>query len=316
MKVGYYPGCSLHATARELDESLRAVARHIGLELNELDDWSCCGATAAHSTNHTLAIGLAARNLWLASKQEHSQLMTPCAACFSRLATARYEMRKNAQLASKMESLLGPELSLDLPVLNMVDVLHTMIPAIKEMLMYPLTGMKVACYYGCLLVRPSEVTGCAEPDDPRAMQEVVEAVGATPVRWDMSVSCCGAGLSIPRTGSVLRLGREILDDARKAGACALIVACPMCQSNLDLRQGAMTRRGETVSAMPILFLSQLVGLALGLEDVELGLQRHFVDTFSVLRAVRMPKALPAAPAAPAGKPTAKSAAKSAAREEA
>jgi len=294
MKIGYYPGCSLHGTARELGESLQAVSKHLGIELDEIPDWSCCGATAAHSTNHLLAVGLAARNLWLASKQEHDRLMTPCAACFSRLATARFELRKDPQLASKVDSLLGPGLSLDVRVLNMVDLFHEMIPTLKERITHPLAGLKVACYYGCLLVRPGEVTGCAEPDAPVAMQEVVEALGATAVRWDMSLACCGAGLSISRTDSVLRLGREILADARKAGATAVIVGCPMCQSNLDLRQGAMARAGETPSEMPILFLSQLIGLALGLQDTELGLHRHFVDPFSVLHALRMPKALPAA----------------------
>jgi len=301
MKVGYYPGCSLHATARELDESLRAVSKHIGLELDEIKDWSCCGATAAHSTNHLLAIGLAARNLWLASKQEHQELMTPCAACFSRLATARHEMRKDPQLASKVGAMLGPELSLDMRVLNMVDLFHRMIPELKERVTNPLTNLSVACYYGCLLLRPGEITGCAEPDAPTAMEDIVKALGGNPVTWDKSLSCCGAGLSISRTGSVLRLGREILDSARKAGAGVIIVACPMCQSNLDLRQAAMARRGEEQAGMPILFLSQLVGLALGLQDDELGLQRHFVDPFSVLRALRTPKALPASSTKPAAK---------------
>jgi heterodisulfide reductase subunit B2 len=280
MKLGYFPGCSLHGTSREFDESLRAVALTVGVELAELDDWSCCGATSAHATNHLLGVALPARNLAVAESQGHDAVLAPCAACFNRLAAARHEIAADEALARRMPELLGRPFSNGVAVRNVVDVLRELVPAIRAKTVKPLTGVKVACYYGCLLLRPAEVCNFDDPEAPVSMEEVVEATGATPVAWNMRLECCGAGFSIPRTGSVVRLGRAILEDARAAGAHAIVVACPMCHSNLDFRQKAMARRGET--GMPILFLSELVGLALGIEPDRLGLDRHYVSTKGLL----------------------------------
>jgi heterodisulfide reductase subunit B len=143
-----------------------------------------------------------------------------------------------------------------------------------------LVGVKLAAYYGCLLVRPPEVAGDDDPEDPTSMDDVIAACGAEPVRWNMKVECCGASLSFSRTASVVRLGRAIINDARAHGAEAIVVACPLCHSNLDLRQKAMTERGQ--DPMPILFVTQLVGLALGLPAASLGLDRHFIPTSPLL----------------------------------
>lgn len=275
MRIGYYPGCSLHATARELDESLRAVASALDLELQELDDWSCCGATSAHATNHLLSLALPARNLALAEAQGHDRVLAPCAACYNRLATARHEIAADAAVAGRVARVLERPFANRVTVANLVEVLRELAPAIKAKAVRSLAGLKVACYYGCLLVRPSDVVGFDDPEQPSSMEDVVRASGATPVAWQMRLECCGGAFSLARTASVVRLGRAILDDARRAGAEALVVACPMCHSNLDFRQNAMLERGE--KPLPVLYLSELVGLALGLAPDTLGLQRHFVD---------------------------------------
>lgn len=275
MKLAYYPGCSLHGTSREFDESLRAVSARLGLDLAEIDDWSCCGATSAHATDHLLAVALPARNLALAEAQGHDAVLAPCAACYNRLASARHEVREDAALAERIPGVLGVPFANSVAVRNVVDVLRELAPAIRERASRPLAGLKVACYYGCLLVRPAEVCAFDDPEDPVSMEEVARASGATPVAWNMRLECCGGAFSISRTGSVVRLGRAIIEDARAAGADAIVVACPMCHSNLDFRQAAMTRRGE--APMPVLFISELVGLALGLDPDRLGLGRHFVD---------------------------------------
>lgn len=275
MRIGYYPGCSLHATGRELDESLRAVASTLDVELQELDDWSCCGATSAHATNHLLSLALPARNLALAEAQGHDRVLAPCAACYNRLATARHEIAGDAAVAARVAKVLDRPFANRVTVANLVEVLRELGPAIKAKTVRSLAGLKVACYYGCLLVRPAEVVGFDDPEQPTSMEEVVRAAGATPVAWHMRLECCGGAFSLARTASVVRLGRAILDDARRAGAEALVVACPMCHSNLDFRQSAMLNRGE--KALPVLYLSELVGLALGLAPDRLGLQRHFVD---------------------------------------
>ncbi|HEY5112718.1 MAG TPA: CoB--CoM heterodisulfide reductase iron-sulfur subunit B family protein [Coriobacteriia bacterium] len=276
MRFGYFPGCSLHGTAREFDESLRAISGPLDLDLVEIEDWSCCGATSAHATNHLLSVALPARNLALAEAQGHDAVIAPCAACFNRLAGARHQIAADGALAGRMAGLLGRPFANTVAVKNVVDVLRQLGPAIRGKVVKPLAGLKVASYYGCLLVRPAAVCNFDDPEDPAAMEDVVSATGATPVRWNMRLECCGGGFSIPRTGSVIRLGRAIIADARAAGAETIVVACPMCHSNLDFRQSAMALRGE--APMPVLFLSELVGLAFGLDADRLGMGRHYVST--------------------------------------
>lgn len=282
MKLGYFPGCSLHSTAKECDLSLAAVAKALEVELAEVRDWSCCGASSAHAVDHRLAVALSARNLSLAEEQGLDRVMAPCAACFSRLATARHALASDAPLAREVAPMLQRPFRNSVEVLNVVALLQELAPEIKARAA-PLTGLKVACYYGCLLLRPPEVVRFDDPEAPTSMETVVEATGATPVRWSKRLECCGGGFSLPRSGSVVRLGRAIVVAAKAAGAQAVIVACPMCHSNLDLRQAAMAARGEPLG-LPILFLTQLVGLALGVGANELGLERHFVSAAGMLQA--------------------------------
>lgn len=286
MKLGYFPGCSLHSTAKEFDLSLRAIAGPLGVELEEIRDWSCCGSSSAHATDHLLSIALAARNLSLAEEQGLSQVMAPCAACFSRLATARHEMAHDARQAELVRPMLARPFRNAVEVQNVVALLQELSGAIKARAT-PLAGLKVACYYGCLLVRPPEIARFDDPEVPTSMEAVVAATGATAVPWSRRLDCCGAGFSLSRLGSVVRLGRAILEDAKASGAQAVVVACPMCHSNLDLRQSAMEARGASLG-LPILFLTQLVGLALGLDGASLGLERHFVSAAGVLRALAAP----------------------------
>jgi heterodisulfide reductase subunit B len=223
--------------------------------------------------------------------------MAPCAACYSRLATARHAMTESPDLASHVTAILGRPFDNSVAVLSIVELLHGAVGAIKEKAKVPLQGLKVACYYGCLLMRPPNVTRCDDAEAPTSMEAVVGATGATAVKWNMALECCGGGFSLSRTASVVRLSRAILEDAKRAGAEAIVVACPMCHSNLDFRQEAMARRGEP--PMPILFITQLVGLALGVGDEALGLRRHFVDPRPFAEELRA--AATGVPAALAGK---------------
>ena len=276
MRIGYYPGCSLHATSREFDESLRATAVALDVELAEIDDWSCCGATSGHATNHLLSVALPARNLALAEEQGIQEVLAPCAACYNRLASASHSLREDAGLEEKIKEILARPFANTVRVRNVMELYRALIPQIAEKSAGRLKGMKVACYYGCLLVRPPGVLAFDDAEQPTSMDEICRATGATTVDWNLKVECCGGAFSLSRTASVIRLGRAILEDARKAGAEALIVACPMCHSNLDFRQSAMTQSGET--AMPVLFLSELVGMGLGLSARDMGMKRHFVNT--------------------------------------
>jgi len=284
--LGYYPGCSLHGTSREFDESLRAVLAVLEIPFAEIDDWSCCGASSAHSTGHLLGVALPARNLALAEAQGYPSVLAPCAACYNRLAAASLAVEREPGMAERLDDILGLHFANSVSVRNVLTVLNAEATAIEEraaatLTPNPLVGLKLAAYYGCLLVRPPEVSSPDDPEAPTSMDEVIAACGADPVDWNMKVECCGGAFSVSRTASVVRLGRAIIDDARRHGAAAIVVSCPLCHSNLDLRQKAMRERGE--EPVPVLFVTQVVGLALGLPAAELGLDRHFVDTEPFVR---------------------------------
>jgi heterodisulfide reductase subunit B len=285
MNVGYYPGCSLHATAREYAESLNAIAVELGLKFEVVRDWACCGATAAHSTSRLLSVALPARTLMLAEKQQLGSVFAPCAACYNRLASARHAMAEDKNLADRVQDVLGDTFTNSVSVLSVAQLLKGRTSRIRERSGHWLRDLKVACYYGCLLVRPPEICQFDDPESPGSMEEIAAAAGATPVEWDMALECCGGGFSLSRTASVVRLSRSILRSAAKAGARAIVVACPMCHSNLDFRQRAINIRSDSAAPMPIFFLSQLVGLGFGLDPDLLGLQRHFVGPGPVLEFV-------------------------------
>jgi heterodisulfide reductase subunit B len=280
--VAYYPGCSLHGTSPEYDESLRAVVQALGIPVAEIPDWNCCGASSGHTTDHLLGVALPARNLALAEAQGFDRVLAPCAACYNRLASARLAVAEEDGLAERMPEILGRPFANSVNVLNAVQLLHEYGPIIAEKAAAslaepnPLHGVKLAAYYGCLLVRPPELAGDDDPEQPMQMDDIINACGADDVHWNMKVECCGGAFSVSRTSSVVRLGRSIIEDARRNGAEAIVVACPLCHSNLDLRQKAMTARGQ--QPLPILFITQVVGLALGLPSDSLGLGRHFVAT--------------------------------------
>jgi heterodisulfide reductase subunit B2 len=282
MKFGYYPGCSLHATAREFSESLLTLVKALDVQLEEVEDWACCGASSAHATNHLLGVALPARTLAIAEGQGLDNIVAPCAACYGRLAGAAHEVNGDAALKDKVAGILERPLEEPPEIINVVGFLQQLLPAIKAKAGTSLDGVKVACYYGCLLVRPHKVTEFDDPEQPESMEQVCAAVGATPVAWNKRIECCGAGFSLSRTGSVIRMGREILDDARAAGAEIVVVGCPMCHSNLDMRQAAMNKGQQGADDLPVLYVTELVGLALGLDPKAMGLHRHYVSTKPLL----------------------------------
>ncbi len=278
MKFGYYPGCSLHATAREFSESLLELVEALDVQLEEVQDWACCGASSAHATNHLLGVALPARTLAIAEQQGLDNIVAPCAACYGRLAGAKHEITEDSALRDKVAEILERPLDQSPDIINIVGFLQLLVPALEGRVSKPLEGLKVACYYGCLLLRPADVTKFDDTEQPSSMEQICAAVGCEPLAWNKRLECCGAGFSLSRTGSVIRMGREILDDARAAGAQAVIVGCPMCHSNLDMRQAAMNKAQAGADDLPILYVTELVGLALGLDPKAMGMHRHYVST--------------------------------------
>jgi len=282
MRIGYYPGCSLHATAKEFDLSTRAVCAELDLELVEIEDWNCCGATAAHAINDDLAVGLAGRNLALAAAQGFERVLAPCAACFGRLKFAARALRAgHAGLPEELDA----RAAAGVKVYNILDALLNLagLERIQQRAAKPISGLRPAAYYGCLLVRPPEIAEFDDPENPTSMEQVLSAAGAQPVEWYHKVECCGASLAVTNTASVVRLVADILGHAQAAGANCVAVACPMCQTNLDTRQAAAAARlGEELD-LPVVYITELLGLAFGITPNRLGLGRHIVDATRLAR---------------------------------
>ncbi len=282
LKVGYYPGCAMQGTARDYSESMLAVAKALDVELCEVPDWNCCGSSPAHMIEHLVSVALPVNVLLKAKRAGMTEVMTPCAACYNRLAMGAHEVAQSPATKAQVAKVLAvAEADLDkLPrVLNVVELLARVSDRITANLKKKFE-QTVACYYGCLLVRPAKVTGFDQTEDPQEMDKLVALVGGKTIDWNFKTECCGASFSISRTSVVGRLGAKILEDAAKRKAEAIVVACGMCHSNLDLRRGEINRHLEAASAaksdIPVLYLTDVIGLALGIPDKKLGFRRHFV----------------------------------------
>jgi heterodisulfide reductase subunit B len=278
MKFAYYPGCSLHSTAKEFGDSTTAVCKTLGIDLQEIPDWSCCGATSAHATNHELAVALPARNLGLAEKMG-LDVVAPCAACYNRLKSAEVAMKDNGKLAEEINSSLTARYTGAISVKPLIDPLSTpeVLEALEKLTRRPLSGLKVACYYGCLLVRPPKMLGFDDPEAPQSIDNIARAIGAEPVEWHYKNECCGASFSLTRVDMVHKMTHDILLRAKKAGANAIACACPLCQANLDMRQAEIEKNyGESYN-LPVFYITELMALAMDLPEARSYLGKHMVD---------------------------------------
>ena len=282
MKYAYFPGCSLHSTASEYDRSTQAVCKELGIELEEIEDWNCCGATSAHSLDHTLSVALPLRNL---AKAEAMGLdvIAPCAACFNRLKSADAAVKKDPELLRFMEEQAGIKYEGKVRVLSLLEAISKLgDEAIKSHVKRELSGLKVACYYGCLLLRPPDVAQFDDPENPTSLDSIIGDTGAEPIEWPYRTECCGASLSISKSEVVVKLTHDILSMAKRAGANCIATACPLCQGNLDMRQEDVEGKYGEKFGLPIFYFTQLMGLAFGLWEGHLGLSRLMVDPDPVL----------------------------------
>jgi len=282
MRYAYYPGCSLDATARHYGESIDAVAEILGLELAELEDWNCCGATAYMNVNEVLSFCLSARNLALvAGKGNGTALVTPCNACYTNLRKTEVYLAEFGDIRNKVAQALAEagmkyEGGVETKHLLQVLVEDMGLDRLKAAVKKPLTGLRVAPYYGCQIVRPYGIQD--DPDNPMMMDRLLEALGATPTYYPMKVMCCGGSLMGTREEVALRLCRNLLLCAQQDKADCIAVACPLCQTNLDAYQSAINRKYGTNFNIPIVYFTQLVGLAAGAKAEALGMQRCLVPT--------------------------------------
>ncbi len=283
--VAYYPGCSLHSTAIELNISTKAVCEALGLTLVEPKGWVCCGSSAAHRTDPKAALRLPLENLRIIEQSGFSEVMMPCAACFSRHKAAQHEIRHNEQHKAAVAQAMGYAYQDSVRVSSSTEAIFRRVGVqqIAAKVKRPLSGLRVVCYYGCLLTRPPQVTEAAHPENPTDMDTLMSALGAEVRDWSYKTCCCGATHSLTRPDIVLKLSSDLISHARQSGADAIVVACPLCHTNLDARQFQM----KLQEPMPVLYFTQLMALALGLPNQAAALDKNLVNPRPLLQSKGM-----------------------------
>jgi len=274
MKVSYYPGCSLEGTALDYAASIAAVAAMLDLSLAEIEDWNCCGASAAHSIESHLALTLPARNLALA-EIAGLDVVVPCALCFNRLKAAEKALGGRGPQGGG----IGVSYQGGIKIWDLLEYFtqEDLLSKLARKMVKSLTGLKAVGYYGCLVARPPAVTGKADYENPQNMEKLLVVLGASPLDWSHKTDCCGAGLAVARPDLIDTLVERLYDRALQAGAECLVVSCQMCQANLDLYQERISRKSGQDYYLPILYFTELMGLALGHPEVQQWLARHLVD---------------------------------------
>jgi heterodisulfide reductase subunit B len=287
VRYAFYPGCSLESSSVAYDLSVRAVAARLGLELYEVDDWNCCGATEYYTLDRLAAHAVIARNLALVDP-DLEQLVAPCSACYLNLKRTDSLMAEHGWLDEQINRALSAG-GLRYPpgrvrVRHLLDLLCTDVgeEAIRSKVTKPLAGLRVAPYYGCQIVRP--LNGFDDPEYPTRMDELFTWIGAEVVDYPVKSHCCGGHLTQISEERAFELQRRLLQSAADYNADVVACLCPMCQLNLDAYQGRVNNFFNTEFQLPILFFTQLVGVALGLDPARLGFGKEFVPAFPVVEA--------------------------------
>jgi heterodisulfide reductase subunit B2 len=283
----YFPGCSAESTGRGLGLSTAAIARPLDIELVEIEDWNCCGSTPYGSLDEEEAVVVAARNLALAEKAGFD-VVTPCSSCYVTLAKANRHLKEHPALRARVNEALavaGLKYNGSLRVRHLVDVLVNDVTPdfIASRLKKPLRGLKVAPYYGCQLVRPGD--GLDDTERPVTLDRLVAATGAEPVDFPLKARCCGGSLVLSEEAGTLGLIEKLLRNAVENGAQCIVTPCPLCQTNLDAYQSRVKSVFKAEYDIPVLFITQIIGLALGLNEKSLGLDANIVAPGAMLETV-------------------------------
>lgn len=284
MKYGYYPGCSLEGISVEYNHSMRSLFTALEVTIEDLPEWICCGTLAAPSISRLLGVATPLWNVAKAKQEGFEQLVAPCSACVYHFKNAEKQVNTNSKLMTEIESVLEMPLD-DLP--RTVHPLEILVndgfeERIKSGVRQDLSDLKVVCYYGCHISRPAEVMQFDDPEDPQSMDLLLGWVGVQTLDWSRKVDCCGAHFSLIKPDIVVDLCAELVESALDVGADAIVVACPMCHANLDTRQDVIADKlGQAVN-IPILYFSQVLGYALGIEPNALGLKKHIVDPLPLM----------------------------------
>lgn len=287
LTYAYYPGCSGLGTSQEYEKSTRQICSALGIELREIPDWSCCGSSPAHTVDHTFSAALSARNLALVGEMGLDTVITPCPSCLANLKSASHKLL-NPYFKQKVNNLLDKPCQNTITVKSVLQILveEVGLEKIRNKVSNPLQEIKIAPYYGCIMNRPPETMKFDDPEYPTAMDKILKALGAEVVHFPLKVECCGAAYGIPRKDIVLNLSGKLLETAEDAGADAIAVVCPLCQMNLDLRQGQINSFLNRDFNMPVFYYTQFMGLAFSLNCDLLELEKLHVDPNQVLHRIK------------------------------
>lgn len=288
LRFSYFPGCSQTGSAEEFGLSTVAVCRALGIDLVEIPDWNCCGASSAHMTNELLAAALPGRSLALAGAAGMDMLVV-CAACYSRMKVSQARILADEGLARDVEAAVGADPRFTGEVRHLLDVVVNDVgfDPMKKWLRVGLEGLKAVPYYGCLLVRPPEVCCCDSVENPTELDRLLSFLGAEVRPWSYKTDCCGGSLSLSRADIVEQLVNKLFTRAEEAGANCIVTACPMCAANLEMRQKPGRFSFEVLHRLPVLYFTELLGLALGLGQAEEWLARHIIDPRPLLKELRL-----------------------------
>jgi len=290
VEVAYFPGCSLHSSSKLYDVQCQAVLAKLGVQLREIADWNCCGATSAAKVDDFLAIALPARNLGLADATGLAEIMIPCSSCYSRVLVAKERLAADPKLAAEINAELSEKVAGRIKVSSILEVLLPLVRSgeIAKKLEKRLAGLKPACYYGCLLTRfPSAVPVPDDVENPQGMDVLCRALGAEPIEWNCKTDCCGASATVNDTDQALLLMSRIMKDAIARGANCLVTTCPMCQLNVDAYQDQIREKHGIRERLPIYLITELLGVALGMDPHELQIDRHLEESVDLLKELKL-----------------------------
>jgi heterodisulfide reductase subunit B len=286
MRYAYFPGCSLSSSGYDYHLSLKFVTRALGIDLVEVRDWVCCGASSAHATSHLLSVALPVLNLSHAEQDGFEKLIAPCLACLSRFKAANVELENDADLKKEIHEIFDYKYQGKVKVYHPLEVFLEMgLEKIGERIRKKLNGLRIACYYGCVLTRPPKTARFDNVEDPQSMDSIVRTLGAEPIQWSFKTECCGVSMTLTRSDIVVKLTNDILREAKEAGANVIAVCCPLCQANLDGRQRQIEETYKTRYRIPILYITQLMGLAFGAFPKEVGIQKLITSPLEALGSI-------------------------------
>jgi heterodisulfide reductase subunit B len=272
MDIAYYPGCSLYQSAKLYNHQTKLVFAKLGLHLKEIEDWSCCGATSAGKINDFMAVALPARNLGIAEASGFSELAIPCSACYSRTLVAQKQLQDFPLLKNEINLELSKKVLGNIKVSSILDVLRRELTGstFGSIPLAKLEGYEPACYYGCMHTRfPYDVAIEDNVENPQGMENILAAIGVSALDWNYKTLCCGASSVIYNPDCALQLMAKIMGDAVSRGANCLVVTCPMCQMNMDSQQEHYCDKYGIKERLPVYFITELLGMALGLSREEL-----------------------------------------------